>query len=75
VKPLKDFTVVTKDKAVFQMLSDDMLDSFIYTVFFEPFSIEQRVNDVVTLLINSESTLFFENASFFHSASNSPSSL
>jgi len=67
VDSLEDLTTIYTDKLVIKQNSDDGIDSFEYIVMFDTFQIEQNVNGVSTMKVNSESTLFYENASFFHS--------
>lgn len=63
---LQDVTLVYDDRLVLNLQSSDRQDHFEYEVQFQPFRVVQRINKVVTMVVNHNDTLYFENSKFFH---------
>ncbi|CDW88355.1 alpha glucosidase ii [Stylonychia lemnae] len=57
---LQDYSVREDEKIFISYNSKDKLDTYQYTIQFSPFRIEQRINDITTIIVNDKDTLMFE---------------
>jgi len=63
---IKSKARITSTSVSFNSTSEDGLDSYEYIVTFSPFRIEQKINGVVTVVVNKKDTLMFEDYSRFY---------
>ena len=57
---------VTDKSVSFNSTSEDGHDSYEYIVTFSPFRIEQKINGIVTVVVNKKDTLMFEDYTRFY---------
>ena len=64
---MEDLTVEhSPNNLTISLLSDDNVDKFDYLVEFSPFRVYQRVNGLLSLVVNHRDSLYFENTRFNH---------
>ncbi|CDW76776.1 neutral alpha-glucosidase ab [Stylonychia lemnae] len=68
IKPLinlKSYVKIQKDQLLFEGYSNDGQEFYRYTVKFHPFRIIQTVNNITTIIVNNQDTLFFESLHYY----------
>lgn len=66
VLDIKSLAKVADNSVSFNTTSEDGQDRYEYIMTFSPFRIEQKINGIVTVVVNKKDTLMFEDYTRFY---------